>query len=57
MEIKIISTVKKVNTLEGEFTNHYLVNGIHFVPKDEENRDYQKILLWVADDNTIEEAD
>ena len=54
MEIK---TVKKVNTPEGEFNNHYLVNGIHFVPKDEENRDYQKILLWVADGNTIAEAD
>ena len=54
MEIK---TVKKVNTLEGEFTNHYLVNGIHFVPKDEANTDYQEILAWVAAGNTIAEAD
>ncbi len=54
MEIK---TVKKVNTLEGEFTNHYLVNGVHFVPKDEANTDYQEILAWVADGNTIAEAD
>jgi len=54
MEIK---TVKKVNTPEGEFNNHYLVNGIHFVPKDEANKDYELILEWVAAGNTIEEAD
>jgi len=28
-----------------------------FVPKDEENRHYQAILQWVADGNTIQEAD
>ena len=54
MEIK---TVKKVNTSEGEFNNHYLVNGIHFVPKDEANTDYQNILAWVAEGYTIAEAD
>jgi len=27
------------------------------VPKDEANTDYQNILQWVADGNTIEEAD
>jgi len=54
MEIK---TVKKVNTPEGEFNNHYLVNGIHFVPKDEANKDYELILEWVAEGNTIAEAD
>jgi|TARA_R100001129_G_C5184019_1_gene208728 hypothetical protein len=54
MEIK---TVKKVNNLEGEFINHYLVNGVHFVPKDETNIDYQLILKWVEDGNTIAEAD
>jgi len=53
----IIETVKKVNNPEGEFINHYLVNSIYFVPKDEANKDYQKILLWVADGNTIAEAD
>ena len=26
-------------------------------PMDEENRDYQNILKWVAEGNTIEEAD
>jgi hypothetical protein len=28
-----------------------------FVPKDEENRHYQAILQWVAEGNTIAEAD
>ena len=27
------------------------------VPLDEDNTDYQNILAWVADGNTIEEAD
>jgi hypothetical protein len=27
------------------------------VPHEEKNMDYQEILLWVADGNTIEEAD
>ena len=30
---------------------------IKFVPLDEANTDYQAILQWVADGNTIEEAD
>jgi len=30
---------------------------ILFVSLKEENTDYQKILKWVADGNTIEEAD
>ena len=34
------------------------VNGItKGVPIDEDNTDYQNILKWVADGNTIEEAD
>ena len=53
----IIEKVKKINNPEGEFINHYLVNDKYNVPKDEANRDYQNILLWVADGNTIEEAD
>ena len=28
-----------------------------YVPKNEENRDYQAVLQWVADGNTIAEAD
>jgi hypothetical protein len=27
------------------------------VPKDDDNTDYQEILQWVADGNTIQEAD
>ena len=30
---------------------------ISSVPKDEDNKDYQNILKWVAEGNTIEEAD
>ena len=29
---------------------------VHFVPKDNTNSDYQDVLKWVADGNTIEEA-
>jgi hypothetical protein len=29
----------------------------HFVPKDTDNTDYQSVLKWVADGNTIAEAD
>jgi hypothetical protein len=53
----IIETVKKINNLEGEFINHYLVNDKYNVPKDEANKDYQSILAWVAEGNTIAEAD
>ncbi len=28
-----------------------------YVPKNEANKDYQKILQWVADGNTIQEAE
>ena len=30
---------------------------VHFVPKVNANSDYQDVLEWVADGNTIEEAD
>ena len=53
----IIEKVKKINNPEGEFINHYLVNDKYNVPKDEANRDYQSILAWVAEGNTIAEAD
>ena len=36
------------------------VNGtdvVRSVPQDEANTDYQNILQWVADGNTIQEAD
>ena len=53
----IIETVKKVNNEFGNFANIYLVNSIYNVPKDEANKDYELILEWVADGNTIQEAD
>jgi hypothetical protein len=57
----IISTVKKSNDLNGKFFC-YVVNysdddRISCVPHNEENIDYQNILQWVAEGNTIEEAD
>ena len=56
----MIKTVKKLN-IDGNFSNTYLLtlqNDVQlFVPKDEANTDYQNILQWVADGNTIEEAD
>jgi len=52
-----ISTVKKVNNEFGNFANIYLVNSIYNVPKVQENTDHQAILEWVADGNTIAEAD
>ena len=35
-----------------------VIDGVScLVPMDNENTDYQNILQWVADGNTIEEAD
>ena len=52
-----IETVKKVNNEFGDFSNIYLVNDFLNVPLVEGNRHYQAILEWVAEGNTIEEAD
>jgi hypothetical protein len=56
----MISSVKKLN-IDGAFSNSYLLtlsNGkTLYVPKAEDNTDYQNILAWVADGNTIAEAD
>ena len=56
----MISSVKKLN-IDGAFSNSYLLtlsNGkTLYVPKAEDNTDYQNILAWVADGNTIQEAD
>ena len=55
-----ITNVKK-NEASGVFDNTYQVtlsnNKIITVPKNEANTDYQNILQWVADGNTIQEAD
>ncbi len=54
-----IKTVKKYN-LDGEWKNTYIVTlnnstDVMSVPHNEENMDYQEILKWVAEGNTIEE--
>jgi len=57
----MIQSVKKINNLFNNQLGGYqmtLTNGIiSSVPLDEDNTDYQNILKWVADGNTIEEAD
>ena len=56
----MINTVKKLN-VDGVFSNSYLVTlsdgKTPYVPKNEDNTTYQEILQWVADGNTIQEAD
>ena len=57
----MIKTVKKINSfVSGEWSNckvTYNDNSFCYVPINEDNTDYQNILKWVADGNTIEEAD
>jgi len=56
----MIENVKKINNL-GEFACYKITypNTIRvtYAPHDEANTDYQNILQWVADGNTIQEAD
>jgi len=60
IDINNITNVKK-NKASGVFDNTYQVtlsnSEIITVPKNEDNTDYQNILKWVADGNTIQEAD
>ena len=56
----MIKAVKKQNDINDNFLNYlvtYEDNKLSYVPHNEENIDYQAILQWVADGNTIEEAD
>ena len=57
----MIQSVKKINNLMDNQLGGYqmtLTDGtISSVPLDEANIDYQAIIEWVADGNTIEEAD
>ncbi len=58
----IIDTVKKVNDLIDNVLDNYTVtylntNRTKSVPLDPANTDYQAILEWVAEGNTIAEAD
>ena len=56
-----IQSVKKSKRLDTGILDGFYVtdtNGVvHNVPQNEENTDYQAILQWVADGNTIQEAD
>ena len=58
MDIKL---VKKVNHLGKDILGCYALTDtndkIHHVPLDEDNTDYQAILKWVEEGNTIAEAD
>ena len=56
--------IKTAQYIRNEFTNKIITikiidtdDVLHFVPIDEANTDYQNILQWVADGNTIQEAD
>ena len=57
----MINSVVKKNNEEGNWANSYiltLTNGeVWDVPHDTANRHYQAILEWVAEGNTIEDAD
>ena len=61
--IQTIQTVKKDKDLiTGEFSNVYVMTNtdgtISYVPKVDDNTDYQNILEWEKiEGNTIEEAD
>ena len=55
----MITSARYKNNLLGEKSSIEAVinDKTWIVPLDEENADYQAILQWVADGNTIEEAD
>jgi len=57
----MIQTVKKLNDpVRNNFEGYEIttIEGTKIsVPLDEANKDYQAILEWVADGNTIQEAD
>tara|TARA_R100001443_G_scaffold116203_1_gene136003 strand:- start:42 stop:215 length:174 start_codon:yes stop_codon:yes gene_type:complete len=57
MEIKNAKYVKDSLTNENSAVNCQIGNRFCCVPMNEVNTDYQNILKWVADGNTIEAAD
>tara|TARA_R100000773_G_C4197747_1_gene101279 strand:- start:821 stop:1006 length:186 start_codon:yes stop_codon:yes gene_type:complete len=60
IDITNIKTVKKILTLSGEEANLEVTlkdDTKMYVPKVTDNTDYQSILAWVADGNTIQDAD
>ena len=59
--MKIKSVKKDKDFMTNNFNNVYVLtlenDKVWYVPKDETNTDYQEVLKWVADGNTIAEAD
>jgi hypothetical protein len=58
----MINTAKKIiDPIRNEVCSYRVtfvnVNKIYYVPLDPANRHYNAILEWVAEGNTIEEAD
>jgi len=57
----MIDTVKKVNSENGNLDNYEVTyqdsSVVKSVPLDENNSDYQAIQKWIAEGNTIQEAD
>ena len=57
----MIQSVKKMNNpMNGQLGGYQMTlsdGKVWSVPINEENTDYQNILKWVAEGNTIEEAD
>jgi hypothetical protein len=57
----MINSVVKKNDEEGNWANSYTLtltnDEVWDVPHNVNNRHYQAILEWVAEGNTIEEAD
>ena len=59
--MNIQSVKKDKDLITNNFNNVYKVTyvggSIWSIPLDDANTDYQNILKWVADGNTIQEAD
>ena len=56
--VKYYKHIKVTDMPQTEGIHVVYVNGKEWdISKDENNRHYQEVLEWVADGNTIEEAD
>ena len=57
MNIKTAQYIKNQDNKNSVIKVVTQTDKILFVPLDNDNRHYVEILAWVADDNTIQEAD
>ena len=57
MNIKTAQYIENSNNEKTVIKVTTQTDKILFVPLDNDNRHYVEILAWVADDNTIQEAD